>query len=218
MDLRRHWCNIRLPKLNPQLPFALILNKTNEGNSSMTSTSWEPGWSDVNLPGLDQGTVSCSRYVKETDTSSKLTSEAPADDSDHVSCQRFVQASVVVSVALVATTLLLATLDAPFKSDHAVSKPPRTVTFPHSVRGDVISANSDVKIMADDLAEEVATPMTADNIEGDVKTQPQDDQYAGEVSDIPSLMKIREETFRALASFRKPTYKDLQNSTDALAV
>ncbi|KAL1422308.1 hypothetical protein MTO96_022184 [Rhipicephalus appendiculatus] len=121
MDLRRHWCNTRLPKLTPQLPFALILNKTNERDSSMTSTLWEPDWSDVNIPGLDQGTVSCSRSVKEIGTSGKFASEASADASDQVSCLRFVATLVLVCVALVTTTMILAMLDAPFKSDHAVS-------------------------------------------------------------------------------------------------
>ncbi|KAL3224853.1 hypothetical protein MRX96_026240 [Rhipicephalus microplus] len=227
MDLRRKWCNARLPKLNPQLPFALILNKTNPDDSSLTSTSWEPGWSDVNIPDLDQRATVYSDYAKEIDTSGKGVSESPDNAFDNVSCQRFVAALVVVGVTLVATTVILATLDAPFKSDHAVSKqvgknlaasPIRDrLQFPHSMRGDFISANSNVNAMTDGLTGEVATPLTVDEIDEDSTTRTQDDQSAGEDNDIPSLVTTTEETFRVVASLMKATFQH-RNSTSTIAV
>ncbi|KAL3224850.1 hypothetical protein MRX96_026237 [Rhipicephalus microplus] len=180
MDVRRQWGNERLPKVNGQLPFAHILNKTNEEDSSTASVFWE-----AKVVGrLEQRTISGSRHVKETVTSGKVAYKAPADASDHVSCLWSVTTLVLVGIALVMRTRPMAMLDAPFEHMHAVSNQLEDLLalaiddrspLPNSVRGDCSSLNLDGNTSTTDLTTEVPIPLTVDETDRGVATQPRDD-------------------------------------------
>ncbi|KAL3224871.1 hypothetical protein MRX96_026258 [Rhipicephalus microplus] len=134
---------------------------------------------------LEQRTISGSRHVKETVTSGKVAYEAQADASDHVSCLWSVTTLVLVGIALVMRTRPMAMLDAPFEHMHAVQNQlgedlmalaiDDRSPLPNSVRGDCSSLNLDGNTLTTDLTTEVPMPLTVDETDRGVTTQPRDD-------------------------------------------
>lgn len=131
MDLRR-LPSTRLFKLCPQLPFAIIPQKKSEEDDSLIEkTDWEPGCSDIRLPELRTESATFD-YASSDNGQACKPSGTQLDVPDLVSYSRLFVVLFVLSATLSSTAMVLALLDAPFAPHRAVDTLPeyrRTVAI-----------------------------------------------------------------------------------------